>query len=72
VHFTYLLGVLFPAGDKRLLEPLRALMRGDDLAADVGCFWYGEHGAEPPLISEKIRAAFAEIGATIETDFDTD
>jgi hypothetical protein len=72
VHFTYLLTVLFPAGDMRVVEPLRALMREEELEADIGCFWHGEHGAEPPVIPEEIRAAFARIGATIETDFDTD
>lgn len=49
-----------------------ALMRQFDLEADVDCFWYGDHGATPPVIPDDIRAAFAQIGATIETDFDTD
>jgi hypothetical protein len=71
-HFKALLGVLFPAGSTRVIEPLRALMREDGLYADVTCFWYGEHGATPPEIPEEIRAAFAQIGATIEIDFDTD
>ena len=71
-HFAYLLDVLFPGGDRKIVEPLRALMREEGLEADIGCFWYGERGAEPPVISEEIRAAFAEIGATIETDFATD
>ena len=47
-------------------------MRQFDLEADVDCFWYGDHGATPPVIPDDIRAAFAQIGATIETDFDTD
>jgi hypothetical protein len=42
------------------------------LEADVPCFSHGGHGATPPLIPDEVRAAFAQIGATIETDFDTD
>jgi hypothetical protein len=71
-HFEELLNVLFPEGDDRLIEPLRALMKRDDLESNVTCFWYGEHGATAPEIAEETRTAFAEIGATIETDFQTD
>jgi hypothetical protein len=71
-HLAYLLEILFPGGSGKFVEPLRALMREYDLKADVDCFWYGEHGATPPVIPEDIRAAFAKIGATVETDFDTD
>jgi|1186.fasta_scaffold14397_3 hypothetical protein len=71
-HLAYLLEVLFPAGSTKLVEPLRALMREFDLEADVDCFWYGEQGTKPPEIPAAVRAAFAQIGATIETDFDTD
>ena len=71
-HLAYLLEILFPAGSAKFIEPLRALMREFDLEADIDCFWYGEHGATPPEVPEEIRAAFAQIGATIETDFDTD
>jgi hypothetical protein len=71
-HFEELLGVLFPEGSSRLIEPLRELMQRDGLEADVTCFWHGEHGARPPEIREEVRAAFAKIGATIETDFQTD
>ena len=71
-HLAHLLEILFPGGSGKFVEPLRAVMRQFDLEADVDCFWYGEHGAEPPVISEEVRAAFARIGATIETDFDTD
>jgi hypothetical protein len=71
-HFEELLETLYPAGSPKLIEPIRALMKRDGLEADVTCFWYGEHGATPPEIAEETRAAFAEIGATIETDFQTD
>jgi hypothetical protein len=71
-HLAYLLAILFPGGSGKFIEPLRALLREFDLEADVDCFWYGEHGAKPPVISDEARAAFAKIGATIETDFDTD
>ena len=47
-------------------------MQREDLRAGVTRFWYGEHGATLPDISEETRAAFAQIGATIETDFQTD
>lgn len=71
-HLAALLDVLFPSGSTKFLEPLRALMRELDLDADVDCFWHGEHGATPPEIPEEVRAAFARIDATIETDFQTD
>lgn len=71
-HLGYLLDILFPGGRTKHIEPLRALIRELDLEVDVDCFWYGEHGATPPEISEATRAAFAQIGATIETDFQTD
>ena len=72
VHFAYLLGVLFPGGAKKVAESVRALMAEDGLEADVGCFWYGEHGAKLPAIPDVIHAAFAEIGAVVEPDFQTD
>jgi hypothetical protein len=71
-HFAYLLELLFPDGSTKFVEPLRALMREFGLEADIDCFWYGEHGATPPEIPEETRAAFARIGAAIETDFQTD
>ena len=71
-HLASLLEVLFPGGSTKFVEPLRALIREYDLEADVDCFWYGEHGATPPEIPEETGAAFAKIGATIETDFQTD
>src|SRR6266849_2635603 len=71
-HFAYLRAVIFPTAGPDLVMPLQKVMREDGLTADISCFWYGEHGATPPVISEEIREAFAKIGATIETDFDTD
>ncbi len=71
-HFRRLLAALFPAGSRERIEPVRALMQEEELAADVTCFWYGEHGATPPIIPTDIRAAFAQVGAAIETDFQTD
>jgi hypothetical protein len=71
-HLTRLLDIMFPGGSTKFVEPLRALMRQFDLEADVDCFWYGEHGANLPEISEEMRTKFALIGATIETDFQTD
>jgi hypothetical protein len=71
-HLGYLINVVFPAGSTKFVEPLRALIRELDLEVDVDCFWCGEHGATPPEIPAETRAAFAQIGATIETDFQTD
>src|SRR5262249_8697726 len=71
-HFEELLDTLLPNGSDRLIEPLRALMKRDELEADVSCFWHGEHGATPPEIPEETRAAFDKIGARIEKDFQTD
>lgn len=71
-HLAYLKAVIFPSAGNELVAPIRTLMREAGLEADVSCFWYGEHGATAPPIPEEIRAAFSRIGATIETDFDTD
>jgi hypothetical protein len=71
-HLACLLQVLFPGGSTKLVEPVRALMRELDLEAEIDCFWHGEQRAKPPEIPEDTRAAFAQIGAMIETDFDTD
>ncbi len=71
-HLSYLLGVLFPPGGDDRLDRLRDLMRAKGIAADVGCFWYSKRGAQPPVISEEVRQAFARLPACIETDFDTD
>jgi hypothetical protein len=71
-HLAYLARVLNPDDGKDLIGPIRAVMHEAGLEAEVSCFWHGEHGAEPPVIPEEIRAAFARLGATIETDFDTD
>jgi hypothetical protein len=65
-------GARLTRGVSPQIAGIGALMRQFDLEADVDCFWYGDHGATPPVIPDDIRAAFAQIGATIETDFDTD
>src|SRR5262249_16921752 len=71
-HLAYLLDAVFPPDDSNRLEHLRAMIDKDELEVDVSCFWYGEHGAEPPAIPDQVRSAYARIGATIEADFDTD
>jgi len=72
-HLAYLKAIIFPPGQGDLVGSIKKLMREEGgLEAEISCFWYGEHGATPPLIPEEIRAAFSRIGATIETDFDTD
>lgn len=71
-HLAYLLEILFPGGSDKFVDPMRSLICQLTLEIDVDCFWYGEHGAQPPVIPDDVRAAFAKMGATIETDFDTD
>jgi len=71
-HLRYLLAILFPPNSEERIQRLRDLMREDRLEADVNCFWYGRAGAEFPMIGEDVRAAFASLPATIETDFHTD
>ncbi len=71
-HLAYLKAIIFPSERNDLVKPLQTLTREKGLGADVSCFWYGERGASAPAIPEELRAAFAQIGATIETDFDTD
>lgn len=55
-----------------MIRSLRTLAGEFDLEVEIDCFWHGKHGAAPPEIPEETRAAFAKIGATIETDFQTD
>jgi hypothetical protein len=68
-HLRYLLAMLFPADTRGRLDRLRELMREQQIAADVSCFWYGEAGAEAPVIAEDVRSALARLPAEIETDF---
>ena len=71
-HLAYLLKLLFSPGEAQRLERLRSLMHEDGLEVDISCFWHGERGALPPVVSAATRNAFARLPATIETDFDTD
>jgi hypothetical protein len=71
-HLSFLLDILFPPSGGERLDRLRSLMRMKSITADVGCFWYGKQGAQPPLIPEPMRKAFARLPARIETDFDSD
>jgi hypothetical protein len=71
-HIKYLLDIIFPSGSDDRLKPLQHIVREDGVEADIGCFWHGEHGARPPVITDDIRARLARIPAEIETDFDTD
>jgi uncharacterized protein DUF4279 len=71
-HLDYLLGLLFPEGSEAKLNRLHELMRECNIEADAPCFWYGEHGAKPPVIREDIRDRLARIPAEIWADFDTD
>jgi hypothetical protein len=71
-HLDHLINVISPRTGPDHVHALRELIASDGLEADVSCFWYGEHGANAPLIPEEIRAAFARLGAMIDLDFDTD
>jgi hypothetical protein len=71
-HLDHLLGVLFSDGSDSRLNRLHKLMCDDGIEADAPCFWYGQHGAKPPVIRDEIRARLAQIPAEIWADFDTD
>ncbi len=71
-HFRHLVAALCPAGQANHITALRDLMARDGLKADVSCFWHGSAGAHSPEIPAFARDVFARLGATIETDFDTD
>ena len=73
-HLDFLTGLLSqgPQDEREPLVRLQEVMVGDNLKADVSCFWHGDAGEQPPAIpaekTEKLRALPAEV----ETDFDTD
>jgi hypothetical protein len=71
-HLRRLVAVICPEGRGNHISALRELMARDDLEADVSCFWYGSAGAQPPAIPAFAQEVFDRLGATIETDFDTD
>lgn len=71
-HLEYLLAILFPDGSDERAERLRAILRGGQVEADIGCFWAGPPGMPPPIVPEHVRTALATLPAEIETDFVTD
>jgi hypothetical protein len=71
-HFRHLVAVVCPEGRADHIAALRDLMARDGVEADVSCFWYGSAGALSPEIPAFARDIFTRLGATIETDFDTD
>jgi Domain of unknown function (DUF4279) len=71
-HLDHLVNILSPTDGSDHVAALRDLMARDGSEVDISCFWHGKHGAVPPVIPRSIGAAFARLGATIESDFDTD
>jgi hypothetical protein len=71
-HLEYLVRVISPSSEVDHVPALRELIADAGLEADISCFWHGTAGATRPHIPAGIRKATERIGATIETDFDTD
>jgi hypothetical protein len=71
-HLRYLVAILSPTVASDHIAALRQLLEQDGLEADVSCFWHGRAGAEKPLVARFAADAFARLGASLETDFDTD
>jgi hypothetical protein len=71
-HLDHLVSVISPRSGPDHVAALRDLIAHDRLEVDVSCFWHGTVGAVAPDVPERVREAFAQIGATIETDFGTD
>jgi len=71
-HFRHLVAVVCPEGRADHIAALRDLMAREGVEADVSCFWHGSARARAPEIPAFARDVFARLGATIETDFDTD
>lgn len=73
-HLGFIVSLLYPGGgslDK--INQLKAVLDREHAKAHVSCFWYGEHGARPPTIPDRVRTALAPLDADdIDTDFDTD
>jgi hypothetical protein len=71
-HLRYLVAMLSPTVGSDHLTALRQLLEQDGLEADVSCFWHGREGAQEPVIPRFAVDTFARLGASLETDFDTD
>ena len=71
-HLRYIVSVLCPPGGPDHIAALRYLIQQYGLEADVSCFWYGRAGSQPPTVPGFAKQTFDRLGATIETDFDTD
>jgi len=70
-HLSYLSNLIFE-GEPSHAAALRRLIVVRDLKAHVSCFWHGKAGAPTPCIPAPVIAAFMQLPAEIETDFDTD
>jgi hypothetical protein len=71
-HLRYIIDILCPEGRLDRINALRELMVQCGLEADVSCFWYGNAGVRHPAIPAFAKKVFDRLGATIETDFQTD
>lgn len=71
-HLARIIDLLYPDGNVDRVTGLHDVLEREHAKARVSCFWHGAHGAQPPVISDKVRAALAHLPAEIDTDFDTD
>jgi hypothetical protein len=71
-HLRHLVELVCPTDHPGRLRQLRQEIEREGAQAHVTCFWHGPHGARAPIVSAEFRAAFANLSAEIETDFDTD
>lgn len=71
-HLRQIIDLLYPGGTVDRINRLRNVLDREHAKARVSCFWYGRHGAQPPVISDEVCAALARLPAEIEADVDTD
>jgi hypothetical protein len=73
-HLQFLIALLSrgPQDEHEQLMQLQELMANDNLKADVSCFWHGEAGEQPPVLTPETVETFRALPAEIETDFNTD
>jgi hypothetical protein len=72
-HLAVITGLLYPEpGNRDRLHQLRDVLGHDHAHARVSCFWYGKHGAEPPVLPAGARDIIGELPAEIDLAFDTD
>lgn len=70
-HLRRIVRLLYPEPDDfDRVRRLRNLLAREHARAEVSCFWYGQEGADFPVIPDDVRAALAPLGASdIEIEF---